>query len=72
MQKHVLILQGERDTFGTREEIAAYNLSNNIEVCYLTDGDHNLKPRKKSGVTLEQNLDKAVKQTVSFIQSVIA
>ena len=41
-----LICQGTRDEFGTREEVSAYPLSAQIEVFWLEDGDHDLKPRK--------------------------
>jgi len=41
-----LICQGTRDEFGTREEVATYGLSDKIELLWLEDGDHDLKPRK--------------------------
>ncbi|UCH29485.1 MAG: hypothetical protein JSV06_00255 [Myxococcales bacterium] len=63
-----LIVQGTRDRFGTREEVAAYPLSSSIELAWIEDGDHSLKPRKKSGRTLEQNLDEAAYAAVGFIR----
>ena len=42
-----LICQGTRDPFGTREEVAGYGLSDRIELLWLEDGDHDLKPRKR-------------------------
>jgi uncharacterized protein len=42
-----LIVQGTRDPFGTREEVAGYRLSKAIEIRWLEDGDHDLKPRKR-------------------------
>lgn len=42
-----LICQGTRDEFGTREEVLNYELSDRIEILWLEDGDHDLKPRKK-------------------------
>ncbi|WP_172332474.1 alpha/beta family hydrolase [Mangrovicoccus sp. HB161399] len=42
-----LICQGSRDPFGTREEVAGYALSPAISFCWLEDGDHDLKPRKR-------------------------
>jgi predicted alpha/beta-hydrolase family hydrolase len=42
-----LICQGNREQFGTQEEVSRYTLSNNIEILWLEDGDHGLKPRKK-------------------------
>lgn len=41
-----LICQGTRDPFGTREEVRGYVLSGRIELLWLEDGDHDLKPRK--------------------------
>ena len=52
MQTPTLIVQGTRDPFGTREEVATYKLSRSIEIFWLEDGDHDLKPRKAvSGFT---------------------
>lgn len=42
-----LICQGTRDEFGTREQVAGYALSDRIEILWLEDGDHDLKPRKR-------------------------
>jgi hypothetical protein len=41
-----LICQGTRDEFGNRYEVGDYGLSDSIEVFWLEDGDHDLKPRK--------------------------
>jgi predicted alpha/beta-hydrolase family hydrolase len=41
-----LIAQGTRDPFGTRAEVETYKLSKQIEILWLEDGDHDLKPRK--------------------------
>ncbi|WP_395446891.1 alpha/beta family hydrolase [Aminobacter sp. UC22_36] len=41
-----LIVQGTRDEFGTRDEVSGYTLSDSIELLWLEDGDHDLKPRK--------------------------
>ncbi len=52
-----LIVQGTRDPFGTRDEVASYKLSKNIEILWLEDGDHDLKPRKKiSGFSAADHL----------------
>ena len=63
-----LICQGERDTFGTPEDVNGYSLSRQIELCWLNDGDHGFKPRKKSGLTLEDNIATAVTAMVGFMQ----
>ncbi len=62
-----LIVQGERDPFGRREEIGRYKLSNNISFLWMTDGDHSLKPRAASGVTERENLARAVDEAASFV-----
>ncbi|WP_299071778.1 alpha/beta family hydrolase [uncultured Paraglaciecola sp.] len=71
INKPVLILQGERDTFGTRAEIDTYSLSQQVQLRYLADGDHSFKPRKASGYSLDDNLTTAIDSTVDFIHSAI-
>jgi hypothetical protein len=66
-----LILQGTRDTLGTREEIAGYTLSRAIRVAYLEDGDHSFKPRKSSGLRYDQNMNEAVREIAEFCRSLI-
>jgi predicted alpha/beta-hydrolase family hydrolase len=52
-----LIVQGTRDPFGTRAEVLSYTLSPAIELLWLEDGDHDLKPRKRvSGFSVEDHL----------------
>ncbi|MBX4906681.1 MULTISPECIES: alpha/beta family hydrolase [Rhizobium] len=52
-----LICQGTRDEFGTKDEVPGYDLSDRIEVLWLEDGDHDLKPRKKiSGFSAADHL----------------
>jgi uncharacterized protein len=62
-----LVLQGERDSFGRRDEVEGYKLSKAIEVRFLPDGDHDLKPRKKSGRTREEIWSDAVARIVRFV-----
>jgi predicted alpha/beta-hydrolase family hydrolase len=58
MHAPALIVQGTRDQFGTREEVSEYALSPSIEIVWLEDGDHSLRPRKAvSGFTYAQHLD---------------
>ena len=63
-----LIVQGTRDRFGTEHEVATYPLSTAIELAWIEDGDHSLKPRKKSGRTLGQNLDDAARAAIALIR----
>lgn len=64
-----LILQGERDPFGDREDVAGYTLSPAIQIRWIPDGDHDLKPRKASGRTAPQNWDMAIREIVAFLES---
>lgn len=71
LQTPTLILQGERDTFGDREDVAGYRLSERVEVRWLEDGDHSLKPRKKSGRTLADNLARAADEAAAFCRALV-
>ncbi|MGB3967547.1 MAG: alpha/beta fold hydrolase [Planctomycetota bacterium] len=62
-----LILQGERDEFGTREQVAGYALSPAIEVAWYADGDHSLVPRKASGFTAAQHFAAAMERVRNFV-----
>ncbi|WP_379071196.1 alpha/beta family hydrolase [Mesorhizobium sp. UC74_2] len=57
LQTPALIVQGTRDEFGTRDEVPSYALSQAVEVFWLEDGDHDLKPRKSvSGYSAADHL----------------
>jgi uncharacterized protein len=56
-----LIIQGTRDQFGTREEVAGYSLSPSIRFLWLEDGDHSFKPRASSGHKEKEHLETAVR-----------
>jgi predicted alpha/beta-hydrolase family hydrolase len=62
-----LIVQGERDPFGTRNEVARYKLSKAVRVAWITDGDHSFKPRKSSGRTDPQNWEAALGEIAAFL-----
>ena len=60
-----LICQGTRDEMGDRYEVGEYGLSDSIEVFWLEDGDHDLKPRKAiSGFSTADHL-RAMAEKVS-------
>ncbi|MEM8679694.1 MAG: alpha/beta family hydrolase, partial [Planctomycetota bacterium] len=61
-----LILQGERDPFGTRDEVDGYNLGQQVRVEWIPDGEHSFKPRKSSGRTTEENWDQAIQAFAEF------
>ena len=62
-----LIVQGTRDPFGIRAEVERYALSPAIRVAWIEDGDHDLKPRKASGRTTEQNCQAAIAAMIEFL-----
>jgi predicted alpha/beta-hydrolase family hydrolase len=64
-----LIVQGERDPFGSQEEVAGYRLSSAIRIAWVVDGDHSFKPRKKSGRTEQQNWEAALGEIVTFLEA---
>ena len=66
----MLIVQGERDPMGGREEVDNYVLSDQIQIRWIADGDHSLSPRKRSGFTVKQNLDQAIRCVDVFMNDV--
>ncbi len=66
-----LICQGTRDPLngpgGDREAVSALKLSKKIRIHWAEDGDHDLKPRKASGLTHDQNLGSALDVAASFL-----
>jgi predicted alpha/beta-hydrolase family hydrolase len=67
----MLVLQGERDQFGNREDVATYLLSPSIQIEWLPDGDHSLKPRASSGATEKENLAGAVAKAEAFMARIL-
>ena len=67
----LLVLQGERDTFGKREEVVGYGLSEQVSLHWIPDGDHSFKPRKRSGLDLDQNLALAVDVMDQFAKQLV-
>ncbi|MEH6453755.1 MAG: alpha/beta family hydrolase [Psychromonas sp.] len=63
-----LIIQGDRDKLGSKEEVAGYGLPETIQWLWLEDGDHDLKPRVKSGFSHQQHLTKAIDTLATFIK----
>ncbi|MXN65970.1 alpha/beta fold hydrolase [Stappia sp. GBMRC 2046] len=70
-RRPALILQGERDPFGSREEIEAITLPDKIGVEWLEDGNHDFGPRGRSPATWEGNIELAARKTVEFARQVI-
>jgi len=69
-QLPVLILQGQRDALGSEDEIESYEISSRCQLHYFSDGDHNLKPRVKSGYNLKQHQNSAINKMSEFIDEI--
>lgn len=64
-----LIIQGTRDPLGSRAEVSGYDLDERIGIVWLEDGDHDLKPRKRSGETFEGHLNAAADAIRGFVEA---
>ena len=62
-----LIVQGERDPMGTTADVAGYALAPSIDLCWLPDGNHDLRPRKTSGRTETENWADGVAAVADFL-----
>ncbi len=62
-----LICQGERDPMGDRDSISQLKVSRAIQLRWLPDGDHDLKPRRASGRTHDENLTDALDAVCAFL-----
>lgn len=62
-----LIVQGERDALGTREEVDGYALSSGIELHWLPTANHDLKPLKSAGVSHADCLRASARRIADFL-----
>jgi predicted alpha/beta-hydrolase family hydrolase len=62
-----LICQGTRDPMGDAATVTGLILSKRIHMFWAEDGDHDLKPRKASGRTHDQNLAAARDAAAQFL-----
>lgn len=69
MRAPMLVVQGERDPFGTLTEVPTYGLPDSIATHWAPDGDHSLKPRRASGRTEAENLAGAADAIAAFVSS---
>lgn len=67
LKTRTLILQGERDPFGTRDDVKGYELSKRIHVEWIPGGDHSFKPRASSGMTEAENVETAITLAAKFL-----
>ena len=54
---------------GNHETVSRLKLSKSINIHWAEDGDHDLKPRKASGLTHDQNLTAALDAAVAFLSA---
>ncbi|MGB1239941.1 MAG: alpha/beta family hydrolase [Pseudomonadales bacterium] len=64
----VHIYQGTRDKLGDFEEVSGYTLDSAVCVNWLEDGDHDLKPRVRSGFTYEAHLASVERSINGWLQ----
>lgn len=69
LETPALIVQGERDPFGSRAEVERLSLSPHIAFHWAGDGDHDLGPRGGKGFTRRGNLESAADAVAAFAQS---
>lgn len=67
LKTSALIIQGERDAFGWRQEVVNYSLSESIRLYWLAGGDHDFQPLKSSGLTRSAHLRAAAQQIAEFL-----
>lgn len=72
LQVPMLVVQGTRDKLGAKEYVTELNIGKRVQINWLEDGDHDLKPRVKSGFTHEQHLNQAIEISAEFIQQCLA
>jgi predicted alpha/beta-hydrolase family hydrolase len=68
LRTRALFVQGTRDNMGSRDEVAGYSLSKQIELAWIEDGDHSLKPRRREGHDPAHALAMAIATAAAFIE----
>ncbi|WP_299660588.1 alpha/beta fold hydrolase [uncultured Psychromonas sp.] len=69
IKQPVAIIQGSRDKLGDKEEVEGYSLPEHFQWCWLEDGDHDFKPRVKSGLTQQQHIQSSIDFLITYIRS---
>lgn len=67
LKTKTLICQGERDPMGDKASVTPLKLAPAIKVKWAPDGDHDLKPRRASGHTHDENLAHALDAARAFL-----
>jgi len=71
-KRPVLVLQGDRDPFGSQPELEALTLPSSAELHFLEDGNHDFAPRGKSPATLDGNIAIAAEHIATFAAKLCA
>lgn len=66
-KRPVLVLQGDRDPFGSKAELDEVTLPAHVSLTYLEDGNHDFGPRGKSPATLDGNIKLAAEAVRAFV-----
>ena len=69
LTKPCLIVQGENDIFGKKDEWQGFGIAKHINIFPMPMANHDLKPLKKSGLSLNGTLQIAVDETIEFMSA---
>ncbi|MCL5041065.1 MAG: alpha/beta hydrolase [Gammaproteobacteria bacterium] len=72
ISKPLLIVQGTRDPFGRQHEVAEYALADRVELVWLHDGEHDLRPTKASGRSQHALIEEAAAAAADFARRLLA
>ena len=62
-----LVLQGDRDEYGSRAEVEALDVGRNARFVWIEDGSHDFGPRGASPATLKTNIAAACDALADFV-----
>ena len=65
----ILIIQGNRDKFGSYDEVIKYKINKLNTIFWVEDGDHSFNTLKKSMFSTEESIVKAYNEASLFIKS---
>jgi predicted alpha/beta-hydrolase family hydrolase len=68
----VLVVQGERDPFGTRGEVEAMRLPEACAVTWIAQANHDLAPPKSAGLSKTEALAQAARAVAAFVKERLA
>ncbi len=68
----LFIMQGECDKLGNKQEVESYSLPDSMQWLWLEDGDHDLKPRVKSGFTHQQHIQSVIMHLSNYIKACLS